>query len=741
MGLATPSSLGNDDRAALLIQAAFRRHVERRDAWRRATTCAQETLEEHAEAKMNARAELMSRMRVRLEGGVRGKLARGVARLKAVKLFGRRSEDRGEASNDDEPVTLPSLTSSALIDIIDSVQRGEKFALVDAMAILKAATVLFSKAPSVIEVEAAPDGCVVVVGDLHGQLHDLLFILKERGLPCEKVKYVFNGDLVDRGNRGCEITLLLLALKLAAPECLFINRGNHEEAFINIYSGFEEEVLAKYDHKVFQMFQNCFDWLPYATVVNNAAFVVHGGPPGADVRINEIKSLPRGPEVSRAEVSEKQENWYKDMLWSDPHPDGAFLGAMPSKRGAGLLWGKDVSERFLARNNLEVIIRSHQCVAGGIETCHGGKVFTLFSASRYCGTGENRGAILVFMHDDRVPQPRNALVWSIPEGEGTMGYERLKTERKGKDAIDRALVAQAGEYIIEHKADLQRHWAIVAAKRGRPDLINLFEWADGLSKVLKIKMLWSKIFDKLVKIEYIELVNEKRYVKWRDFLADFSVQLKGGCKQWQDEVVSRITSAVLQSGSDLLSAFNDMDIDKSGTISQSEFTIAVRGSIPSLSILSEAQLAAVWSAFDIDGSGSVDFEEFTNMITSSRDSDGGSLVGVRWSTKQAELNDEPKKEVQSEWAQNLSEAFGRLFYSHRKELFHIWHSSFELDESKSLAKEDFKDMLRALDESTGKHLLTEEALEQIASGMDLDGDGRIDFNEFCSSIGRLSSNY
>ena len=31
-------------------------------------------------------------------------------------------------------------------------------------------------------VTAEPEGHVVVVGDLHGQLHDLLFILKERGI-------------------------------------------------------------------------------------------------------------------------------------------------------------------------------------------------------------------------------------------------------------------------------------------------------------------------------------------------------------------------------------------------------------------------------------------------------------------------------------------------------------------------------------------------------------------------------
>jgi hypothetical protein len=32
----------------------------------------------------------------------------------------------------------------------------------------------------------------------------------------------------------------------------------------------------------------------------------------------------------------------------------------------------------------------------------------------------------------------------------------------------------------------------------------------------------------------------------------YSVELKGGCREWQDEVVAKITSAVLQSGGDLV---------------------------------------------------------------------------------------------------------------------------------------------------------------------------------------------
>lgn len=55
---------------------------------------------------------------------------------------------------------------------------------------------------------------VVVVGDIHGQLHDVLFLLRDAGFPSEECTFVFNGDYVDRGAWGLETFLLLLAWKV-----------------------------------------------------------------------------------------------------------------------------------------------------------------------------------------------------------------------------------------------------------------------------------------------------------------------------------------------------------------------------------------------------------------------------------------------------------------------------------------------------------------------------------------------
>lgn len=56
---------------------------------------------------------------------------------------------------------------------------------------------------------------IVVVGDVHGQLHDVLFLLRDSGPPGDHRFFVFNGDYVDRGAWGLEVFLLLLAWKVS----------------------------------------------------------------------------------------------------------------------------------------------------------------------------------------------------------------------------------------------------------------------------------------------------------------------------------------------------------------------------------------------------------------------------------------------------------------------------------------------------------------------------------------------
>ena len=54
---------------------------------------------------------------------------------------------------------------------------------------------------------------IVIVGDIHGQVHDLVHMIDKAGDPAD-INYLFLGDYVDRGIYGMEVMFILLAIKV-----------------------------------------------------------------------------------------------------------------------------------------------------------------------------------------------------------------------------------------------------------------------------------------------------------------------------------------------------------------------------------------------------------------------------------------------------------------------------------------------------------------------------------------------
>ena len=207
-------------------------------------------------------------------------------------------------------------------------------------------------------IDVPKEGKITVCGDIHGQFYDLLKIFYLNNLPSEQNPYVFNGDFVDRGHFSTEVVLTLFAWKLALPNHIHLNRGNHETAQINGFYGFKQEVVDKYGENLYDLFCEAFRLLPLCHLINGAVFVVHGGLFSKDdVTLKDIRKLnrycePKGIQGSEALIC--------DMLWSDPQH---CQGRAPSKRGGrgvGIAFGPDVTERFLLKNSLKMIIRSHE---------------------------------------------------------------------------------------------------------------------------------------------------------------------------------------------------------------------------------------------------------------------------------------------------------------------------------------------------------------------------------------------
>ncbi|KAG0473872.1 hypothetical protein HPP92_015729 [Vanilla planifolia] len=293
---------------------------------------------------------------------------------------------------------------------------------------------------------AAVGGSIVVVGDVHGQLHDVLFLLRDSGYPSEDRIFVFNGDYVDRGAWGLETFLLLLAWKVFLPHRVFLLRGNHESKYCTSVYGFEKEVMTKYGNQgphVYRKCLRCFEGLPLASIIANCVYTAHGGlfrsvsvvpskrskgKKGRKIKSSiDTCSLRLGSleELSRARRNVLDPPWEGpnlipgDVLWSDP---SSTMGlSLNVERGIGLLWGPDCTENFLSKYHLKVIIRSHEGpdardkrqflkgIQDGYTIDHeveSGQLITLFSAPDYPqfqateDRYNNRGAYIVLHPPD-----------------------------------------------------------------------------------------------------------------------------------------------------------------------------------------------------------------------------------------------------------------------------------------------------------------------------------------------------
>ncbi|KAA6399147.1 MAG: putative Serine/threonine-protein phosphatase PP2A catalytic subunit, partial [Streblomastix strix] len=127
------------------------------------------------------------------------------------------------------------------------------------------ATELLSVEPNVVYVPAP----LTIVGDIHGQFHDLLELF-EIGGRCPDVNYLFMGDYVDRGYYSVEVISLLLVLKIRFPMRITLLRGNHESRQITQVYGFYDECFKKYGSaSVWTAFTDLFDYLPLGAIVEN----------------------------------------------------------------------------------------------------------------------------------------------------------------------------------------------------------------------------------------------------------------------------------------------------------------------------------------------------------------------------------------------------------------------------------------------------------------------------------------
>ena len=259
-------------------------------------------------------------------------------------------------------ISIPSLNLSSIIDICKSV------------------------IPEIKEDQPVPaiTSPCVVVGDLHGHVYDLLRILDKFGKP-EKIKYIFLGDYVDRGEFQIETVILLFLMKILFPHNVTLIRGNHESMNVKVRISLLYEIQKmQIPNDIIKYFTEAFNELPPACLFDGKTFCVHGGigPTSTLQALREIVyPIHTSPIID-------------DLIWSDPDESVAKFSASP--RGNGCLYGEKAVKEFLEANDFSRIIRSHTFIKEGHTEFFNGKVLSIFSASNYCGKEKNNSCVLFF---------------------------------------------------------------------------------------------------------------------------------------------------------------------------------------------------------------------------------------------------------------------------------------------------------------------------------------------------------
>ncbi|EAX95436.1 Ser/Thr protein phosphatase, putative [Trichomonas vaginalis G3] len=258
--------------------------------------------------------------------------------------------------------------------------KAEKLSDSDISFILMEAKNKLSKDPTVYHLKSP----LIVVGDLHGNLKDLLHIFQTAGTPPEH-KFLFLGDYIDRGPQSVELLLLLFSLKVLYPDNIFLLRGNHETINFAEPTDFTKECKAKLFSSALILISEVFDEMPIAALVDEKIWCIHGGLSQGYTKISQIQSIKRP-------LKTPENGYLVDLLWSDPNCQVQEWG--PNQRGNTVVWGAKAAKKFMEENSISYIIRAHQAVFDGFKYAFppDKSVVTLYSSSFSTNGTPNKAA-------------------------------------------------------------------------------------------------------------------------------------------------------------------------------------------------------------------------------------------------------------------------------------------------------------------------------------------------------------
>ncbi|CAF2135394.1 unnamed protein product [Rotaria magnacalcarata] len=602
-----------DHESALKIQGAFRNHQARLKLKEQAVWQIHEKLEyssEQTQAKLRDLFVKLINSSDLLSPSVTKLLQRVGLPVEEEELLRSTNPDNiSVESSYQGPRIEGPITGNTLIDLIEAFQHGQVLHAKYVCKILHQARFILKSLPNFNRIDLSDLHHVFIIGDLHGQLADLLHIFNENGLPGTDNPYIFNGDFVDRGEQSVEIILLLMVSLILYPSSLFLNRGNHEDIMVTARYGFQKEVTQKYQSvqkPLFDLFKDVFSWLPmysYVKTGKTRIIIIHGGISDR-INLTTINSLRRNRYISmeippksehgEAHLTADEKNEYhqvEDLLWSDPDPKGLHGSRKNDSRNIGCFFGSDITDQFLKKNNFSMLIRSHQVKEKGYEFAHHRKVITVFSASNY-EKGSNSGAILRWGYNEDEPR---IIQHKLQRAQDMQALSFDKQVTLLEDPAYQALI----EKIMAKKSSLQKEFD--KADRNQTAHLPVIVWSKIMTNVLEADLPWFTLRSKLVEEDAQGVRYNTMFDGYALYNTKFQMSHTGIMEDlymWKDT---------------LLMLFNLIDSNHSGFIDAEEFADIIKlllSDEDGAGNVSQKYIDELCSAIDLDGNGKIDANEF-----------------------------------------------------------------------------------------------------------------------------------
>ena len=203
------------------------------------------------------------------------------------------NKDVGKQMSVDDAVFTDKLSKTVVIDYLKMLIYGdplrseiaETFTLDVVHEITECFIRTLQKRHLGVRARINGSATVTVIGDIHGNIAGLRRILAPRLREHKRSMYIFLGDYVDKDDRGVEVMLTIMLLRLLMPKTCVTLRGNHEDVRMNRglkEYGFYNDCTLYYKDSaeaIFNEITRVYAYLPLACVLNGSLFFVHGGLP------------------------------------------------------------------------------------------------------------------------------------------------------------------------------------------------------------------------------------------------------------------------------------------------------------------------------------------------------------------------------------------------------------------------------------------------------------------------------